>query len=344
MTGCTVSGNSAIGNLSYAPSRGGGIANYGALTLINSTVSGNSPSQGFGGGNSIVAGNADGDLFGDVDSDGYNVFGATNGTGFDPTDLLGVDPLLGPLQDNGGPTPTRAPLAGSPALDRIPGTPGVDFPATDQRGVSRPQAAKADSGAVEAGDSPGFQVTGVAPHSGTAIGGTPITIAGIGFLPGASVKIGGVLAQDVDVLSPTEIHATTPPLSPGTLNDVVVTNPASAASSPLDSALLPDGWLADFVDVPQGDPLQPFVESLVRNGITAGCGAGAYCRNDPVARQQMAVFLLKAEHGSAYVPPACQGSSRTCPARDLSPSGSRSSWPRESRAVAARMSSVPPTR
>jgi hypothetical protein len=190
LNGCTVSGNTAIGNLSYAPSRGGGVENYGTLTLNNSTVSGNSAVQGTGGGisnslgvstltlnnatvsgnsspgtsgsggidnagtliagNSIVAGNSDGDLFGNVTSEGYNLFGTTNGSGFDPTDLLGVDPLLGPLQDNGGPTATMAPLSGSPAIDRIPGTPGVNFPATDQRGVARPQGRLADSGAVEA--------------------------------------------------------------------------------------------------------------------------------------------------------------------------------------------------
>ena len=68
LNNCTVSGNSAIGNLSYNPSRGGGIANYGTLTLKNATVSGNSASQGFGGGvnntgtisltNSTVSGNS----------------------------------------------------------------------------------------------------------------------------------------------------------------------------------------------------------------------------------------------------------------------------------------------
>jgi len=185
----TISDNTAIGNLGYNPSRGGGIANYGTATLINSTISGNSANEGSGGGisnslpgstltiknatvsanaspgtfggggidnlgtlnstNSIVGDNGDGDLSGDVESGGYNIFGTTNGTGFDPTDLIGADPLLGPLKDNGGPTDTMAPLPGSPAINRIPGSSGVDFPTTDQRGVTRPQGARADSGAVE---------------------------------------------------------------------------------------------------------------------------------------------------------------------------------------------------
>jgi hypothetical protein len=66
-------------------------------------------------------------------------------------DLVGgeapIDPGLGPLQDNGGPTPTRALLPGSPALDRI--SDGSCLP-TDQRGESRPQGGNCDVGAYEA--------------------------------------------------------------------------------------------------------------------------------------------------------------------------------------------------
>ena len=42
-------------------------------------------------------------------------------------------------------------------------------------------------------------------------------------------------------------------------------------------------------------------------GITGGCGGDNYCPTNPVRRDQMAVFLLKAKHGSTYVPPACNG-------------------------------------
>lgn len=62
-------------------------------------------------------------------------------------DRLIIDPLLGPLQDNGGPTWTHAPAAGSPALDA--GVAAHCLPA-DQRGRSRPQGAACDSGAYEA--------------------------------------------------------------------------------------------------------------------------------------------------------------------------------------------------
>jgi hypothetical protein len=50
-----------------------------------------------------------------------------------------------------------------------------------------------------------------------------------------------------------------------------------------------------------------FVNSVARNGVTAGCGGGNYCGASAITRAQMAVFLLKAEHGSGYIPPPCTG-------------------------------------
>jgi hypothetical protein len=132
---------------------GGGIAvNFGLCLLENCTITGNlasSPGQAFGSGvygdqgtvgivNSIVAGNlGTNDVSGNFSSLGHNIFGITNGLFFflfDPTDLLGVDPRLGPLQDNGGPTLTHALLTGSPAIDA-----GASrFLLFDQRGERRP--------------------------------------------------------------------------------------------------------------------------------------------------------------------------------------------------------------
>jgi CSLREA domain-containing protein len=63
-----------------------------------------------------------------------------------PGDLPGVNPLLGPLANNGGPTDTSALLAGSPAIDA--GN-NATCPATDQRGVARPQGPACDIGAYE---------------------------------------------------------------------------------------------------------------------------------------------------------------------------------------------------
>ncbi len=72
-----------------------------------------------------------------------------NSCGFtDPTDQVNTDPLLGPLQNNGGPTQTCAITDSSPAFDR--GSNDPDFmPPTDQRGITRPQGAYCDIGAYE---------------------------------------------------------------------------------------------------------------------------------------------------------------------------------------------------
>ena len=49
-----------------------------------------------------------------------------------------------------------------------------------------------------------------------------------------------------------------------------------------------------FADVQFGEPFHREVEALVASGITAGCGGGNYCPEDPVTRGQMAAFLSRA--------------------------------------------------
>ncbi|MFL6260189.1 MAG: S8 family serine peptidase [Thermoanaerobaculia bacterium] len=63
-----------------------------------------------------------------------------------------------------------------------------------------------------------------------------------------------------------------------------------------------------FSDVPTSSPICPWVQELVRRGVTAGCGGGQYCPNNPVTRSQMSVFLLSTWHGAGYAPTACTGS------------------------------------
>jgi hypothetical protein len=70
---------------------------------------------------------------------------------------------------------------------------------------------------------------------------------------------------------------------------------------------LVEGWMADFLDVPPSNPFHGDVVVLVRSGITAGCSGGKYCPGNSVTRAQMAVFLLRAEHGAAYQPPRGDG-------------------------------------
>ena len=63
-----------------------------------------------------------------------------------------------------------------------------------------------------------------------------------------------------------------------------------------------------FTDMPVTGKewMEPWVNEFYFNGITTGCGSGPliYCPENPVTRAAMAVFLLRAEHGAGYVPPA----------------------------------------
>jgi hypothetical protein len=68
---------------------------------------------------------------------------------------------------------------------------------------------------------------------------------------------------------------------------------------------LPPACAGVFADVPCSNPFAPWIEALAAEGITAGCGGGDFCPSDPVRRDQMAVFLLKAKNGSGWAPPAC---------------------------------------
>jgi hypothetical protein len=62
-----------------------------------------------------------------------------------------------------------------------------------------------------------------------------------------------------------------------------------------------------YFDVPPGDLFYDSIRIVSANGITAGCRAGYYCPQASTLRSEMAVFLLKSEHGAAYAPPAATG-------------------------------------
>jgi subtilisin family serine protease len=149
----TLSGNLASGD-------GGGVYNDGTssgkatLTVKAGTLSGNSAGGGNGGairnngsggsasvelGSTILKAGASGgnlaNLSAAVSSDGYNLSSdSAGGLLTSLTDQVNTDPMLGPLQDNGGPTFTHALLPGSPAIDKGKNFNGL---ATDQRGLPR---------------------------------------------------------------------------------------------------------------------------------------------------------------------------------------------------------------
>ena len=139
---------------------GGGIVVKGAAFLANSVLAGNSSGV-------VWAGEGSNDCFipspyKNLTSLGYLFLGEEcGGSGSyaaNTGDVVGLDPELGPLQRNGGPTPSHRPLPGSPLIDSassaLPPASGACAVA-DQRGVERPQdgdesgLARCDFGAVE---------------------------------------------------------------------------------------------------------------------------------------------------------------------------------------------------
>jgi CSLREA domain-containing protein len=177
VTNSTLSGNTA------SHDGGGMYADGGQISFFNATIAGNhvvvpvTPPEGMGGGfyitasatialqNTLLANNTHGngvaspvpdDCFGSVRFQGYNLIRTlTNCSFVNPSvgDITGMDPVLGPLQFNGGTTQTLALLPGSPAIDAgrptgcndAAGTPIL----TDQRGAARPFNGRCDIGAYE---------------------------------------------------------------------------------------------------------------------------------------------------------------------------------------------------
>jgi CSLREA domain-containing protein len=165
LTDSTLSGNTdGQGGFHVAPCAGqapngfgAGIATAGgAATVSYSTLADNTVGiDNLGGGTitlggTIVADNPGGNCSGTIsETSGYNLdsdatCGFTAGT-----DINSLDPQLQPLANNGGPTETQAIDAGSPAIDSG-GTPEQGCPATDQRGLPRPDESP-DNGICDIG-------------------------------------------------------------------------------------------------------------------------------------------------------------------------------------------------
>jgi hypothetical protein len=218
----TISDSTLAANTGY--SGGGGILSGSVeqVTISNSTIWGNANSLGgYGGGiwitggpftmqNTIVAGNTDAnapDISGSLTSSGYNLIGNTQGgNGFAGTDLLNVNPLLGSLQNNGGPTETLALLPGSPAIDA--GDPNFTGPPnTDQRGLPRIAGGRVDIGAYETQPSAGSATT-LAASASPAVAGQAVTFTATvaASPPGSSTATpSGSVTFTVDGSSPTTV-------------------------------------------------------------------------------------------------------------------------------------------
>ena len=150
----TISGNFAFS--------GGGLSNgeqgsaSGITFMFSTTLGKNSGAKNHGVGINVISGQvrirssinsnaSNDDCLGKVDSQGYNLeSGDTCGLNA-VGDKTSADPQLGPLQDDGGPTPTLELKSGSVAID---GATNDECPSVDQRGVNRPIDGNYDSKAI----------------------------------------------------------------------------------------------------------------------------------------------------------------------------------------------------
>jgi hypothetical protein len=173
VTNSTISRN----RVNFLGGGGSGIDSRGTLTITNSTIANNTVEYGFSVAagiacesasavslrNTIVANNTNGDILcsGTFATASHNLIGDANSSGGIQHgvngNLVGVNPLLGPLQNNGGPTVTHALLTGSPAINAgdncVLTANGCGYPhpalETDQRGFLR--IGNVDIGAFESG-------------------------------------------------------------------------------------------------------------------------------------------------------------------------------------------------
>ena len=149
LTTCTADGNSATSGYGTGPNgqaQGGGVLNAGGNATLKQVVLAGNTKVEYTGDSSATSPN---DCEGVLTSAGHNLIGVdtdcsgfANGVNGDQvgTSMAELDPLLGLLTGNGGPTQTQALLPGSPAIDAG----GTDCPATDQRGALRPADGNGD--------------------------------------------------------------------------------------------------------------------------------------------------------------------------------------------------------
>jgi predicted outer membrane repeat protein len=178
LDGALVSGNA-----------GGGLANVGTTSIVSSTFSGNAISN--SGGLTVVAATIVG---GGISGAGGSTVtgsivsgcaGAVLDGGGNVGCFSAVDPKLGPLADNGGPTLTHMPLPGSPAIDAGAAT----CPAVDQRGAGRPLG-RCDAGAVEAGVAPAVPAAPAAAKLTPRVTGLPkkLVASGVSIVLGTAAN------------------------------------------------------------------------------------------------------------------------------------------------------------
>lgn len=208
----TLTGNKSVS--SSGNGRGGAIYNLNQLIITNSTIVGNTADAG-GGIYTVPT-----DMF---SVDMVNSIVAQNSAASDPdisgvyggySNLSGVDPKLGILQDNGGLTPTMLPAAGSPAIDT--GDPSgcyspiANFGAggRDQRGLYRQLGLACDIGAAEAYDYPDMFVNSVSMYEGNSGTTSMVFTVSLSKNTGVQLKVNYSTSDDTATVADNDYQAT----------------------------------------------------------------------------------------------------------------------------------------
>jgi hypothetical protein len=346
----TVTANSAFA--------GGGISNSGTAYLTNTIVAGNTLASPAPGGPTPSGPDLDGAFVGadhNLIGDASSSTGLVDGQGGDqvgPVSGQPIDPKLGPLRDNGGPTFTHALLDGSPATDAA----RDGLAPTDQRRAPRPQGARADVGAFEGPLGP------VTPLPATATERDGIALPGDGdnrppdsrpqavllgqFYYGGGTEPGENFQVHINWGDGTVIPGGV--LGPGYFNGQVVLTSGTytvwGSQAFLDEAvrtvsadvyhsgayqfsfsttltvleeLLPDGS--------RGTPNQRFVSELYRDLLQRkadgpGLAAWSALLDQGVSRAQVA-FLMMTDSGNEYRRLVVQGVYHSYLGRDVDPDG-----------------------
>jgi uncharacterized repeat protein (TIGR01451 family)/CSLREA domain-containing protein len=303
----TVANNSVTG----PASTGGGIFSYVGMDIRHSTISGNS-AAGEGGNiylydgqtpttlrNTIVANGiapTDPDIGGDgaatatyslIETPSANVT-------TDATDITGVDPQLGPLQNNGGPTETMLPALSSPAVNS--GDPAfAPPPATDQRGQPRVAGGRIDIGSVElqagtiqfgAVNYPVSEGGGSAIITITRTGGTDPVTVGFATSDGTAQQPGDYTTTNGTVSFGANDNATkngnVPIIDDPTVESTETINlaltgvpagflgtPSTAIISILDNDNAPVSFSIDNIALAEGNAgTTPFTFTITKTGVT----------------------------------------------------------------------------
>jgi hypothetical protein len=248
-----------------ADALGGGFANgQGRLTLKNTIVAENWSQRTFE--------KSDGQ--GIVVSEGVNLIGVPiRISGLSVSDKVGVDPMLRPLEMNGGLTPTHSLLTGSPAWNAA----GADSRVTtDQRGVIRPAGPRSDIGSLEMED--------FIPEAVT------IRVDGRVVSDGAEVR----LAHTADVTMETTypkgtilytLDGTTP-----TAESTLYTGPIRVAGS---ATIRPIAYRRDYGKSVMAGPVRVIAEGGLRNRLEVEIEGQGGVEKDPVQADYAAGEMVR---------------------------------------------------